>query len=131
LRGRRSRGLLLLLGWWSLGLLSMSLHRRRGMVLHLLCMRLLLLLLVVRVLWLRCLWWLCGVRSIIHGLLLVAPSHVGLLLSSSIRCLTVPTGMVSERIRWRLLLLLLHLLLLLLLLLLLQRRHRCRLQRTP
>ncbi len=110
----------------------MSLDRRRGVV-RLLRMRLLL----VRVLWLRRLRWLCGVCSIIHRLL--APSHVWLLLlllllrlllllSSGIRRLTVPAGMVSERVRRRLLLLLQWLLQWLLVL---QRRHRCRLHRTP
>jgi len=75
--GRGRRGLLLLLGRWSLGLLGMRLHRRGGMVL-LRMLRMLLRLLLVRVLWLRGLRWLCGVRSIIHRL--VAPGHVRLLL---------------------------------------------------
>ncbi len=99
-----------------MGLLRMSLDRRCGVVLRLLRMRLLL----VRVLWLRRLRWLCGVCSVVHRLL--APSHVWLLLlllllrllllSSGIRRLTVPAGMVSERIRRRLRRLLLLLLLL-------------------
>ncbi|KAL2189233.1 hypothetical protein L209DRAFT_269781 [Thermothelomyces heterothallicus CBS 203.75] len=71
--GRRSRGLLLL-GRWSLGLLSMRLHRRDGMVL----LPMLLLLLLMRVLWLRSRGWLCGVRTIIGRL--VAPRYIRLLL---------------------------------------------------
>jgi hypothetical protein len=111
-------------------LLRLLLYGRRRMVLRMLHMllllllrllRLLLLLLLVRVLWLgRRLGWLRGVCSIIHRL--VAPSHVGLL-SGRIGRLTVPAGMVSKCACRRRLLMLRRLLL--------QRRHRCRLQRTP
>lgn len=116
--GSRRRGLLL--GRWSLRLLSMShrrLHRRGGMVLRMLSMLLLRL---------RGLRWLGGVRSIVDRL--VAPIYVGLL--GSIGRLTVPTGMVSKRVRrwsWRRLALLLRLQRLLML----ERWHRCRRQRTP
>jgi hypothetical protein len=77
----------------------MRLHGLGGMMLRVL--RVLLLLLLMRVLWLlRCLG-LCGVCSVVHGLLLVAPSQIGLLRSSRIRRLTVPSGMVSECVRRR------------------------------
>lgn len=105
---RRSRNWVLLLGRRSLRLLAVAhgcLRRRGSMVLSVLGV-----LLLVRMLWLSRLWRLCGVRSIIHGL--VATAHVGLLLGS-IRRLSVPSGMVSRCIRLRRRLLLLQLLLVL------------------